>query len=310
MAVSIVIGLALLYISGDIIVENLILLARYFGVSMFNIGFIVSSIGSDIPEIVNGVFSALIDHGGIAVGNTIGSANAQLLLILGVMPFFCTFCRLIPRPFAVLGATEVGILTVAVVLSLDGTLSRLDGVLLVLLWFFSIWVIRRFGGRRYAEEESESPRIASINKPWTALGIVLSFIGVGIGSYLVVESAIMVSGILGVSEFFISFFALSIGTSLPEFVVAMSSIRKRYYELAIGDIVGSCIVDITLAMGFSALVNPLRINVREVRLIGSYSILLHIVAVSVLAYRGVNDKKTGGLLIALYLSSWILPFLL
>lgn len=141
------------------------------------------------------------------------------------------------------------------------------------------------------------------------MGLILSFMGIGIGSYLVVESVIELSNALGVSEFFISFFALSIGTSLPELVVAISSIRKRYYELAIGDIIGSCVVDLTITVGLSALVNPLIINVEEIRLIGVYSVFIHLIAIGLLAYRRVNDKKSGAILLTLYLSSWLFLFL-
>jgi Ca2+/Na+ antiporter len=59
---------------------------------MFSVGFIISSIGSDLPEIVNGIISAYLGHGNISVGDSFGSINTQISLILGVIPFFCTFC--------------------------------------------------------------------------------------------------------------------------------------------------------------------------------------------------------------------------
>lgn len=85
--VGMILGVSLLYFSSEIVVEKLIISARYFGISPFFIGFVVSAIGSDLPEIVNGVYSALIGHGGIAIGNSIGSANSQLLMVLGLIPF-------------------------------------------------------------------------------------------------------------------------------------------------------------------------------------------------------------------------------
>lgn len=194
-------------------------------------------------------------------------------------------------------------------ISLDGIVTRIDGFILIIFWVFSIFIIQVFGGERYSVEESSPLGLKSIDKSWTVLGIILGFMGIGIGSYLVVESLIELSDALGVSEFFISFFALSIGTSLPELVVATSSIRKRYYELAIGDIIGSCVVDLTIAVGLSALVNPLTVKVEEIRLIGGYSVLIHLIAIGLLAYRRVNDKKSGAILLALYLSSWLFLFL-
>ncbi len=307
--ISLLLGLALLYFSSDVVVEKLVLLARYIGVSAFNIGFIVSSIGSDLPEIVNGVVSSALGHGDIAVGNSIGSTNAQLLLILGLIPFFCTFCRLIPRPFIIVGASEILVLILAVVLSLDGIVTRLDAFFLIIAWAVSIYVMRRFGGDRIAVEESAEYRVKVVDKPWTALGLLLGFTGIAIGSYLVVESIIYISDLIGVSEFFVSFFILSIGTSLPELVVAVSAIKKRYYELAVGDIVGSCIVDLSLAIAFASFISPLNVRRREVLITGSYAVIIHSIVIGVLTYRGTNDKKSGALLILLYLSTWLLPLI-
>ncbi|MBD3205259.1 hypothetical protein GF319_02805 [Candidatus Bathyarchaeota archaeon] len=307
--ISLLLGLALLYFSSEVVVEKLVLLARYLGVSAFNIGFIVSSIGSDLPEIVNGILSSFLGHGDIAIGNSIGSSNAQLLLILGLIPFFCTFCRLIPRPFMIVGASEVIVLVLAVVLAVDGLVSRLDALILTFAWFLSIWVMRRFGGERIAVEESADYKIESIRKGWTALGLLLGFVAMAIGSYLVVESVVLISDIFGISQYFVSFFLLSIGTSLPELVVSVSSIRKRYYELAVGNIVGSNIVDLSLAISFAAFISPMVVRSREILFTGSYAIVTHTLVIGLLTYRGINDKRSGAVLLLLYLSTWLIPLI-
>jgi cation:H+ antiporter len=301
-------GIVLLYFSSEVAVDRLITTASLLGASLFSIGFIVSSIGSDLPEIVNGIISAYLGHGDIAVGNSFGSVSSQISLVLGAIPFFCTFCRLIPRTFAIVGFTEVAILGIALFLTTDGYVSRLDSLLLITLWGASIFIIRRFGETRIAVEESE--KIPVKEKPrWARLVIALliSFSGIGIGSYLVVESVISLSETFGISEYFISFFLLSIGTSLPEMVVAISAIKKRYFELAVGDIIGSCIVDLTLAIGIGSLLFPLQVSGRSLLITGIYAGFISSVVVGVLSYRQIHDTKTGALFLLLYLSSWIIP---
>lgn len=308
-ALGLVGGLVILFFSSETAVDNLIKMASLLGASVFTVGFIFSSIGSDLPEIVNSIISSYLGHGDISVGDSFGSVNTQITLVLGLIPFFCRFCRLIPRRFAVVGASEVVILIISVFLVVDGNVTRLDGLILVLLWALSIWVIRRYGEERIAVEESEEIRPKQgIEK--MALRIVLGFVGIAVGSYLVVESTIAISSALGVSEYMISFFFLALGTSMPELVVSISAIRRRHFELAIGDIIGSCTVDATLAVGVGPLLFPIRVDGSAVLLTGIYAVISSLVVVTALSYRGINDKRSGGLFLLIYLGTWLVPLLL
>jgi cation:H+ antiporter len=308
--VGLIVGMVILFFSSDLTVDKLISLASLFGASVFTVGFIFSSIGSDLPEIVSGMISAYIGHGGVSVGNSLGSVNTQISLILGLIPFFCTFCRLIPRSFAIVGFSEVVILLIAVLISIDGNVTRLDGLMLILLWGLSILILRRFGEKKIAVEESEELPREKKSYSRLILLTLLGFIGIAIGSYLVVESVIAISRAFGVSEYLVSFFFLSLGTSMPELIVAISAIRKRYFELALGDIIGSCIVDATLAIGIGSLLFPITVNGNEILLTGVYAVIVSTIVVSVLAYRGINDKRSGALFLLVYLGTWILPLYL
>jgi cation:H+ antiporter len=308
--VALIIGFVILYFSSDLAVDRLISLATILGASLFSVGFIISSIGSDLPEIVNGIISAYLGHGDISVGDSFGSINTQISLVLGLIPFFCTFCRLIPRTFAIVGFTEVGILILAIVLSADGFVSRFDGIILIILWGLSIFIIQRFGEDKVAVEDSDELIVEDKNVQKLIVAILLSFIGIGVGSYLVVESVIAISEAFGVSEYLVSFFFLSLGTSLPELIVAISAIRKRHFELAVGDIIGSCIVDATLAIGIGPALFPIVVNGSAILLTGLYAVLTSAVVVIVLSYRMIHDRKSGLLFLILYLSTWIIPLFL
>jgi cation:H+ antiporter len=140
--------------------------------------------------------------------------------------------------------------------------------------------------------------------------MLIGFVGIGIGSFLVIESVIIISRFFGVSEFIISFFFLSLGTSMPELIISISAIKKRHFELAVGDIIGSCVVDATLAIGIGPLLFPIVFDSSELLFTGLYAIFVSIVVVSVLSYRRINDKRSGGLFLGLYLLTWIIPLFL
>jgi len=100
---------------------------------------------------------------------------------------------------------------------------------------------------------------------------------------------------------------VAIGTSLPELVVDLTAIRKKQYELAIGDAIGSCIVDATVSVGIGQVFFPQVISGELATITGLYAILGSIVVVLTLAMREKVDKKSGALFISVYLLSYALP---
>ena len=303
-------GGLILIISSEKTVDQLIKLAKIIGLSTFTIGFVVASLGSDLPEIINSVLSAYLGHGDISVGDSFGSVMTQISLILGLIPFFCTFCRLIPGTFKYVGAVEVGTVLISIFLAMDGRVTRLDGILLIVLWVASMIILRRFAEQRVVLDESIALEEPKENIPKIISWLLIGFLGIGIGSYAVIESAVTISRALGVSEYLISFFLVSLGTSLPELVVEISAIRKQHFDLAVGDIIGSCIVDATLAIGLGPVFFPITVSGGSVLVTGLYAAAVSAVVVGVLSWRGVNDKRTGGLFIMLYLLSYLIPYFL
>lgn len=303
-------GGLILIVSSEKAVDQLIKLAKIIGLSIFTIGFIVASIGSDLPEIMNSLISSYLGRGDITVGDSYGSVMTQISLILGLIPFFCTFCRLIPSTFKYVGAVEVGVLIISVLIAADGYVTRIDGFLLIVIWGVSMIILRKFAEQPVILDESIELEEPKEKLPRILVYLFLGFVGIGLGSYIVIESAIALSRFLGISEYIISFFLISLGTSLPELVVGVAAIRKKHFDLAVGDIIGSCIVDATLAIGIGPIFWPIEVSGDSVLVTGLYAAIISAIVVSVLIWRGVNDKRTGGLFILLYLSSYLLTYFL
>jgi cation:H+ antiporter len=117
---------------------------------------------------------------------------------------------------------------------------------------------------------------------------------------------ITLAAVLGIHEYLLSFFILSIGTSLPELAVDLTAIHKKQYEIAIGDAIGSCIVDAGLSIGVGALFFPITVSARLAETTGLYALIVSVIVTSIIALREKLDRKAGALFVGLYLVSYLL----
>lgn len=115
---------------------------------------------------------------------------------------------------------------------------------------------------------------------------------------------IALSTVFHISEYLISFFVVAIGTSLPELMVDLAAIRKKQYELAIGDVIGSCIVDACFSIGIGLLIFPVTVSGKLVIVTGLYAIFVSTVVISTFIIREKVDKMTRAFFIFLYLLSY------
>ena len=137
----------------------------------------------------------------------------------------------------------------------------------------------------------------------------MGFIGVTIASVMIVESVINISSLLNVHEYIISFFILAIGTSLPELVVDIHALRLKQHSIAVGDIVGSCIVDSTLSIGIGQVLFPQTVTATFAVPTVLFTLVASFIVITTVAIRKKIDKKAGIFFISIYLTSYVLPFL-
>ena len=295
-------GIFLLAFSAEKAVENSVSVASALGMSPLMIGLIIVSLGTDFPEIANSIFSSALGHGDINVGDSFGSVLAQMTLILGLIALFGGTFKVKREEITVLGACEVLALIAAISMVEKGYISRINAVFLVASWPILMLIIRNV---------MKKPEVA----PHSGQGLlyhlvfaILGFIGVAVGSFIVIESVITLSAVLLIPEYFISFFLVAIGTSLPELVVDLTAVRKKQYEIAIGDAIGSSIVDAGFSIGIGPLFFPIKVSGRIAETTGLYALLGSIIVLSILALREKLDKKTGMLFIILYLFAYATLF--
>ena len=309
--VGLIIGLALLAYSGNKAVEHSVRIALEWKLSPLIIGLILVSLGTDLPEIVNSIMSSSLGHGDINVGDSLGSVLTQMTLVLGLIPFLGGKFKVKRKEVAVIGACEVLALMLAVSIAEKGSISNINGLFLVASWPIFMLLTRSATAKATAKNPVKKEKLIAaptdekhLHHFWMAC---LGFVGVAIGAFIMIESVITLSAFFQVSEYLISFFVVAIGTSLPELVVELAAIRKKQYELAIGDAVGSCVVDASFSIGIGPLIfgnPPLAVSGGLIMTTGLYAIFGSIVVILTLAIGERVNKMVGGFFIFLYLLSY------
>ena len=254
-------GLLLTLLSANWLVEGSSSIAKRFNVSDLVIGLTVVALGTSTPELAINVFSAVEGSTGLAIGNVLGSNIANILLILGVSALIhplevtrnTTWKEI---PLSLLAAIVIGIMANDDWLdpSASGNfISRTDGM--VLLCFLAIFMVYTFEIARTSTDTAE--KVAQLPL-WKGIFLtVIGIIGMFIGGKLLVDGAVEVSKMLGMSERMIGLTIVAIGTSLPELATSVVAAWKGKTDLAVGNVVGSNILNIFLVLGLTATIKPL-----------------------------------------------------
>lgn len=298
-------GIVLITISSGKAVKHSSYLAKALGISPLIIGFTLVSIGTDLSEIFNSLISSSLGHADIDLGDSIGSGLVQLTLIFGLLPIICGNFDVKRREVIIMGICQILALIVVYSSIEKGYVTTINALFMVgslALYFLITFTYTK----ETVQEKAAILEIIEVqkSKSYHATMALLAFSGVAVSAYLIVQSVIYISSLLSVEEFIISFFMLSIGTSLPELAVDINALRRKESKIALGDIIGSCIVDSTLSIGIGMVFFPQDINASLAIPTIFYTIIASLIAFSFIAYRQKVDKKAGVFLISLYLMSF------
>ena len=255
------VGLGLIVLGADWLVEGASSIARKAGVSEFVIGLTIVGFGTSCPELVVSLTGALEGNADIAVGNVIGSNIFNVLFILGltalIRPVSMTTENRrwdIPLTLCITGLFLLcGMSHTLLDWGEDDSLSRLEGILFLLL--FGAYLIHSF---LYGKEDSKKEDSIKQRKLWLAILFVLGGLaGLIVGGNLFVDSATDLARKMGVSDKFIAITLLAGGTSLPELATSLMAALKGREQLALGNILGSNVFNILLILGSAAVITPL-----------------------------------------------------
>ena len=264
----IVAGLVMILVGSDWLVDGASAIARKYGISEFIIGMTIVGIGTSMPELVSSVISAIGGHGDMALGNVTGSNICNILLILGVTALISPIAYTKSNvrkdlPFAIL----VSLFLVVMLYNGFGLvgkmgtpgISRVDSSYLLLI--FAIFMIDSF---KSAKKGGDDDEVEEGVKPMPMLTAILLIVtglnGLIWGGQFFVDHTVSIAEHFHVSEAFISITLMAVGTSLPELATCVVAAMKGKNQLALGNIIGSNIFNISLIIGASAAISPFEIQ--------------------------------------------------
>ncbi len=257
-----ILSLASLIWGADLLIAQSERIALRFNISEYVIGATLIALGTSLPEMAASVAASLNGKPEIAVSNVIGSNILNITLVLAGV--FLLAKRITPHRdfFAKDSSWALFPVLIFVVMALQGVFDRVDGILLLVIMGAYLLFLRNNGAEILALEEEEIEEVEQIPFSWMRIGVMLiiGFLLVIVGAEFTIESASNIAKSLGVSEWVIGIVMISLGTSMPELIVSVIAALKGKADMAIGNIIGSNMANITVVLGSAAVVNDLKLD--------------------------------------------------
>lgn len=301
--VLLLVGLAAALAASELAVSYTRALAVGLGAPPFVVGVVLVAVGTDLPEIANSIASHVQGEGDVNVGDSVGSTLTQYTFVLGLFPFVAGALVISRRQVGLVTLLTMAGLGITTLFVLDGHLDRFEGLALVAGWGAATVATTKLlaGGA-----SDDPPAVRHDGKLAQAL-VALAALGlVGAGATLAVHSLVRLAEAVGVPEFLLAFFGASVGTSMPEILVDVTALLRGAPGIALGDALGSSLVDSTLSIGAGPVVAPADVTTR-LAVVGSlYTLAAVAIVGAVLASRRRHDRSSAAVLIGLYALSYVI----
>lgn len=306
-----ILGLIGLWQGSEYVTKGGIGIARRLGLSETFIGITILAIGTDLPEVIVSITGAIektagVDTSGLVIGNILGSTLAQITLVLGIAGLMKVL-EINKDEIISNGSAMIAAALAFWLFSQDGTLSRIDGLLLLFGYFFYIFLLSNNERKVAKAAKKNRPKKKGLlrrryKKPiWQHLLYLLAgLVVVGVSSHFIIEKGLEIAEILQISQTLVGIIMIGVGTSLPELAVSVSALSKGSASLSVGNLIGSNIVDILLALGLSATIGGWSVSRSIVAFDLPFLVVASIVIILFLLTKGKLERKESLLTIALY----------
>ncbi|MBP5857867.1 calcium/sodium antiporter [Marivibrio halodurans] len=325
------VGLAMLFIAGEGALRGAIGLAQKLGVSPAMIGLTVVGFGTSAPELVVTLDAALQGQSALAIGNVVGSNISNLLLILGVgaviSPLTCE-AGAAKRDAGMMIGTAI----ILVALGMTGEIVRWQGAIMVaMLVGILFWSYRcdRRTQKKAAADKAAADRAAAEaaaeagtdpddihvkeleevgevpQNIWVILALnIVGLAGLLFGAHLLVDGATGIAYRFGVPQSIVGLTLVALGTSLPELAATVVAALRHHTDVAIANVMGSCVFNVLSILGITAIVQPLVIS-PDIQAIDLWVMLAASLLVMVLLIRACTIGRFGGAVLLLAYVAYI-----
>lgn len=253
--ILLIIGFVLLVKGSDVLVDGSSSVARLLGIPAVIVGLTIVSMGTSAPESAVSITAGIKGSNEIAFANLVGSNIFNLLMVAGISAVITPFAVdkiVIKRDFPIC----LGIMAITIIMCLDGIVSKMDGIILLVIFvvYITYLICGAIKSRKASEDEEES-----VSPIKSIIFILIGIAAVIFGGQLVVNSAKVIASAFGMSETLIGLTIIAIGTSLPELVTSVVAAKKGQSGIAIGNVVGSSIFNLAFVLGMSSTTNAIRV---------------------------------------------------
>ena len=294
-------GIISLVVGSNLIIRGGLSIAKHFKISQFFIGLTIFAIGSDLPELVvhiNGAIKRLqgIETSGLIIGETIGTCLGQIALALGIIGLFSNL-SLKKRELIRDGLMMIGSVAMLFLIGFDGMISRMDGVIFVLIYLIYFFSLAR---EENVYKKIKIARKADLN--WAILSLAGGFAILIYASNVVINNALVLAEQWGIAQSIVGALIVGLGTSLPEIVLSLGALKKKAVGLSVGNLIGSNIFDALFTLGIGSAISAL---IMDKSFLEFDLPFLFITSVIVVLFFGRNkkiEKKEAAALVLIYFS--------
>ncbi|MEL4304520.1 calcium/sodium antiporter [Methanococcoides sp. LMO-2] len=253
------IGLAGLMLGADLIIKAALKIAEHYKISHAFIGLTLLTLGTNLPELVISVTGSIqrsmgTETSGLIIGDSIGSCFGQIGITMGIVGMFGVL-TLTKRELSRDGVMMLVSVALLFLTGMDGTLSRTDG--LIFIGAYAVYFFLLYREEEVHQKFRSAPPLHLLQ---TILTIAAGFAVLIVSSYAVLNNALYLADMWGISQSFIGIVLIGLGTSLPELALSWSSIRKRAINLSVFNLIGSNIFDILFTLGVGSLISAFTVS--------------------------------------------------
>lgn len=256
-------GFLLLVIGAKYLVKGSSNLATKFHIPEMLIGLTIVALGTSAPELIITIFSAQTDSTDLIIGNALGSNFCNILLILGLMALISPIktnneTKFIHIPIALLSTVVLFIMQLLNLGSTSSSINRIDGIILIVLFllYFSYPIVVEIKDIINSYKENKNKH-SDINILSSIFMVILGIVLLKYGGDFVVDNASNIARLFSISERVIGSTIVAIGTAMPELITSILAVIRKDTDLAIGNLVGSCVLNILLILGVGSVITPL-----------------------------------------------------
>jgi len=288
------VGILVLVKSSDFVIKKSIYLATVTNISYAFIGFIILAIGTSIPELAVTVLSSFEKQTPLALGTLFGANVTDIGLVLGILCIFSVILIGKKDMKMLLLVTLITSLSTALAMVMGGLSFNLGCLLIVIFLLLSYHLVKN---EHFAIIGKNMKKVATSEIAKIVFLVLLGILMVILSASVVIGSAVDIANFFGISSGIIGVL-LAMGTTLPELSVSLTALKRKNVSLAMGNIIGSLFVNLTLLLGIAALIQP--INLDHTLFIVTSFVLLSNIVLYLITRKKWLSRRDGIILLALY----------